>query len=359
MLIRRFSSPLLLVGVAVWAASLALYLATIAPSLTWGANEIGVDGGELLAAAKTFGVPHPPGYPTYTLLLRGFATAVPIGDFAFRGNLMSAVLAAFSVALVYAVILRFARYLAPNGRAAAYALGASVGAAVFASAPLFWSQAIITEVYTLNTLFAGVLLLIASHLVLRPPSESDSEGPNATRWVALFAFLLGLGLGNHLTLLAVAVPLLLWMGMRLGVRRVVTPWVLGALVLGLGVYLYLPISAAQGPPVNWGGADTLDGLTWMLTGRAYQDYVLGVLKENIERAMQRRPVLDNKGEETGNYVYDGRTVNGAASLLGKHLGMFANRILYQGVTRFNVITGIEGTPGSEVDQSADRRRLTP
>ena len=90
-----------------------------------------------------------------------------------------------------------------------------------------------------------------------------------------------------------------------------------------------------------------------------QDYVLGVLKENIERAMQRRPVLNNKGKETGNYVYDGRTVNGAASLLGKHLGMFTNRILYQGVTRFRGITGIVGTPGSEIDQSADRPRLTP
>ncbi len=90
-----------------------------------------------------------------------------------------------------------------------------------------------------------------------------------------------------------------------------------------------------------------------------QDYVVRVLKENIELSLQRRPILNNKGEETGNYVHDGRTVNGAASLLGKHLGMFANRVLYQGVTRFNVITGIEGTPGSEIDQLSDRRRLPP
>ena len=56
-------------------------------------DQKGVDGGELLVAAHGLGIPHPPGYPTYTLLLRSFATLVPIGDFAFRGTLLSAVLA--------------------------------------------------------------------------------------------------------------------------------------------------------------------------------------------------------------------------------------------------------------------------
>ena len=65
-----------------WAGSLALYLSTLAPTLTSGYNNTGEDGGELLAAANTFGIPHPPGYPTYTLLLKSFATMVPIGDFA-------------------------------------------------------------------------------------------------------------------------------------------------------------------------------------------------------------------------------------------------------------------------------------
>ena len=51
-------------GAAVSLASLALYLATVAPSLTWGWRNYGMDGGEFLAAANTLGVPHPPGYPT-------------------------------------------------------------------------------------------------------------------------------------------------------------------------------------------------------------------------------------------------------------------------------------------------------
>ena len=103
---QRVTSAGSLVGFAVFAASLGLYLSTLAPTLTWGYQNIGVDGGELLAAANTLGIPHPPGYPTYTLLLKFFATVVPVGDFAYRGNLLPAILASGSIGLLYLVTLR-------------------------------------------------------------------------------------------------------------------------------------------------------------------------------------------------------------------------------------------------------------
>ena len=234
---------------------------------------MGVDGGELLAAANTFGVPHPPGYPTYTLLLKLFATVVPVGDFAFRGNLMSALAATGSVALLYAVVLRFCRYMWPEGPRSLWIFSAALGAAVFAASPLFWSQAVITEVYTLNTLFVGLLLLIATRLAL-PTERRSAESPRAM--LALFGLVLGLGLGNHLTLVAVALPLALWIAASLGWSRVASIWPVLALVLGVSIYVYLPISASQEPPVNWGNADTLDGMAWMLTGRVYQEHVFGI-----------------------------------------------------------------------------------
>ena len=109
MMIQRILSAQFVAGVAVFVATLGLYLATLAPTLTWGWNGLGVDGGELLAAAYTLGIPHPPGYPIYTLLLKVFATIVPVGDFAFRGNLLSALLASGSVVLIYLTVLRFCR----------------------------------------------------------------------------------------------------------------------------------------------------------------------------------------------------------------------------------------------------------
>lgn len=59
-----------------------------------------------------------------------------------------------------------------------------------------------------------------------------------------------------------------------------------------------------------------------------QDYVLNNLVEVVERAMQRAPVLNMKGEqitdEQGRHVwqFNGRDANKALDLIGKHLGMF-------------------------------------
>ena len=144
MLRDRIRSGPFLVGVAIWAASLALYVSTLAPTLTWGWDGKAVDGGELLAAAKTLGIPHPPGYPTYTLLLRGFATLVPLGDFAYRGNLLSAVMASGAVLAVYWTTLSFCRALRPEAPKLLATAGAALGSAVLATSPLFWSQATVT-----------------------------------------------------------------------------------------------------------------------------------------------------------------------------------------------------------------------
>ena len=120
------------------------------------------------------------------------------------------------------------------------------------------------------------MLLIASYLALPRTVEDGEKRPATGPWLALFGLLLGLGLGNHLSLVGVAGPLLLWLMATLGWRAVLTPWLVGPLVLGLGIYVYMPIRAAQDPPVNWGNADTFEGFRWMVTGRVYQDYAFDV-----------------------------------------------------------------------------------
>ena len=56
-----------------------------------------------------------------------------------------------------------------------------------------------------------------------------------------------------------------------------------------------------------------------------QDWVLWVLKTNIEQALRAVPVRNKQGEEIGDYTYDGAVVNKAAELLGRHLRMFPER----------------------------------
>jgi phage terminase small subunit len=53
-----------------------------------------------------------------------------------------------------------------------------------------------------------------------------------------------------------------------------------------------------------------------------QDYVVCRLQENVERALQHKPIRDRDGNPTGEYQYEGAVANGALKLLGLHLGMF-------------------------------------
>lgn len=243
-------------------AALLLYLLTAAPSLTWAHH--GADGGNLIAAAMTGGVPHPSGYPTYCLLGRLFAL-LPLGPIARRFTLLSALAAAAAVGLLCLTVQRLLERDAGH-RSWRTSILALVMALIGATGPILWSQAIIAEVYALNALFFALGLYLALHAPARPG--------------ALFAagLTLGLGLGNHLTLL-LALPglaILAWPP-RLPPR----PWRLGAamaagLVLGLAVYTYLPLAARRDPPVNWGDPRTWEGFAWVVTGHIYQPYVFGV-----------------------------------------------------------------------------------
>lgn len=54
-------------------------------------------------------------------------------------------------------------------------------------------------------------------------------------------------------------------------------------------------------------------------------WVLDMLRENLERALQHRAVLDAEGKPTGEYRYEGHVANRALELIGKELGMFIDR----------------------------------
>lgn len=63
-----------------------------------------------------------------------------------------------------------------------------------------------------------------------------------------------------------------------------------------------------------------------------QDYVLSNLVEVVERTMQRAPVLDRKGEQVTDeegravWTFDAKNANRALELLGKHLGIFTDKV---------------------------------
>jgi hypothetical protein len=265
----------------------ALYLGTLAPTLTWAHN--GQDGGDLITAVYTCGVPHPPGYPTYVLLGRLFV-CLPVGGVAYRLNLMSAVCAVLTITLVYLVVRDLLTGPEPPAWIArTSALGASWTLAV---SPLFWSQAVIAEVYTLNAFFVALCL----YLLLRwrdaaglsraqTRGLSRAQTREGRRWLVGLFLAFGLALGNHLTIALLVGPALLYLAfhqradaenhiLRAYARRY-GPLLL-ALGAGLSVYLYLPWAAWRDPPVNWGDPRTLSRFLKVVSGGPYRAYVFAL-----------------------------------------------------------------------------------
>lgn len=80
-------------------AAFLLYALTMSRGITWLNH--GMDGGDFISAARLWGVPHPTGYPTYTIALRIFGDVVAVGDHAFRTNLFSAVAGALTLPFVF------------------------------------------------------------------------------------------------------------------------------------------------------------------------------------------------------------------------------------------------------------------
>src|SRR5258705_13406269 len=94
---RPTSVPLVLVAALF---PITLYVATVAPSVPPG------DSGELMTAAATFGVAHPPGYPLYVWLGRLWLLLFPWGSAALRLNLFSAACGTAAVCLVALAVRR-------------------------------------------------------------------------------------------------------------------------------------------------------------------------------------------------------------------------------------------------------------
>ncbi|HET9252715.1 MAG TPA: DUF2723 domain-containing protein [Candidatus Eisenbacteria bacterium] len=244
---------------AAWVAALAalwVYAVTLSPTVTW--RNHGEDSGDLLVASATLGIPHPTGYPLYVVLGR-VASLVPLGSVAYRINLVSALAGAASVYFLARWILELApRALGPS----AAVFGAVLGALLYAFSRGAWSQSVLAEVYTLNVAILGASLWAIA--------RADRTG--SARWLFLSAYLLGLGLANHLLILAAAPALLVAAGRRVVSRKIGFAGIVLLLLLvlwGVSLDLYLPIRASRGPEFSWGVPNTAERLWWVLTGAQY------------------------------------------------------------------------------------------
>ncbi len=243
--------------VCVFAFFLGIYTKTLCPTVFWW------DSGELIANIAVLGIPHRPGFPIYVLLGR-FFSLLPIGGLAVKVNFLSALFASFSLVIFYKIFRETLTLFFP---AAAKKRDSALVSAVcfllvFAFTYSFWIQATRAEVYSLTTLFFALLLFLSlRYLKTRHPGH-----------MYFFFFLFGLGLGNHhLSLLSTAPALfflLLFLSNRnegvihnsswvTALRRF--PLYFSFFLLGLSVYLYLPIRSFSNPVLAWGDTQSVSG----------------------------------------------------------------------------------------------------
>ena len=213
-------------GLLVTLAAFVIYLRTLAPTIMW------YDMGEFALGSHVLGIGHNNGYPLY-MMVGKLSTFLPVGDIAFRVNLMSAVFASLAVLLVFLIVRRITYRELP----------ALVASATLALSSTFWSNALWAEAHPLNA-FSTALII---YLMLVWRDKRDDR----LLYAAFLTF--GLSLGNHRLVMwlfpAMAAFVLTVVGP--GLRSM--PWknllLAGAWALvGFAVHLYLPLRDMQDPP---------------------------------------------------------------------------------------------------------------
>jgi hypothetical protein len=233
----------------VGAVAFLAYLLTLMPGIAFG------DWGEMQTVPHILGISHPTGYPTY-ILLAWLTELVPIASVAFRANLLSAVLVSGALALATAISIRL-------GVRPIIAIAAGIATGAVGTV---WAAATVAEVNPLHLFFAAALL----HRAL------VWEERRRVRDLVIGGLLVGLSLGNHLLTVFIApfvALFVLWVGRREILAR---PWILlaaaSATLLGLMVYLYIPIAASRVPPpaLSYNHPVTLDAVWWLVSGTQFR-----------------------------------------------------------------------------------------
>ena len=295
----------------VFFGTLALYVATLAPTTQFW------DTSEYIAAAKVLGIPHPPGNPLFTMLAHTWGMLPLVAGYAMRINLFAATTSAVAAACWFLIGERFLRPIVPVRTPRR--LAALAGALISATSFTVWNQSVVNEkVYTLSVLSIALILWFivrwddqehgAAHdhylllimyllaltstnhmmgvlagavpaVLLFPPllnRRASTEEQRNTEWMlwlgycSVLGMLLSLGMENNILIYGAAV---LYLGVLL-VTIFTGNWrftlaLFGVMVVGLSVFVFLPIRAHHYPAINEGEPTTWQAFLDVLQRKQY------------------------------------------------------------------------------------------
>ncbi len=181
-LLRRRKDVLALLGLV--GGGLLLYIATLAPTVIWGDDatlQLAAVEGTLQASAGS--------HPVWVALAH-LLTKLPLGELAYRVNLLSALAGAATLGLLYL----FLRALPISRPAVILAIVA------FAVSHTFWAHAVRAEVYTLTLVNMG--LMVVAGLYWHRTGQD--------RYLVLLGLAIGLAVTTHV-LAVLYLPALAWL----------------------------------------------------------------------------------------------------------------------------------------------------
>lgn len=223
----------------------------------------GGDSGDLVSAAITAGIPHPPGYPLYTFL--GFLlTKLPLFTPAWRVGLLSSIPDAGALAILYLII-----YKITKNRLASFSAICLLGFNY-----LFWLYSSVAEVFALNNLMAVVLI----YLWLEFYCSSKSQ---AIKWLPPIAFITALIVSHHHTLVFIF-PGFIYIVLKRWdqiMKLSLTAWlkISAFFTAGLLPLLYLPFSSSRLPQVDWGNVVSFTDFFKLITRAYYGTFLSNAL----------------------------------------------------------------------------------
>lgn len=266
----------LIISGIVFAFAFLIYIQTMSRSMPY------IDGGELTTDIWTLGIPHPTGYPLFSLLGFLFVHIPILPEVAARANLFAALCTSVAAGLFYLVFLRAQQVLGgekePTGkdkrssaagkedRATLLRWSSVIAAFALLFSSTFWDQSTSIEVYPLQLVLFALILFVWLRFYAEP-----------TKVHAFVAGLvLGLGFTNHMTTILTVPALLYLLVLRYRSSRynlkLLLYVVYGGLIASL-LYLYLPIRASQSPLMDWGNPDNLQRFIWQVTGKQFQTWM--------------------------------------------------------------------------------------
>jgi len=225
-----------------------LYYFTICPTIYWN------DSPEFIDAAYNFGISHPAGSPTYSLISKIF-TFFPFFSLSFKTNLVSLFFALFTIFLVCTVILFLLSLYYPEIKKKEANLIIILSSLFITTMPSLWSKAILAEVYSMTCFFMVLIL----YFLFKWSVKRDSK------YLYLATFFYGLSSGVHAGVVMFLPGFLLFFllvmfnGQNWRNYAPIKSFALLSLffLLGFSVYLYLPVRSITNPEFDWGNPETL------------------------------------------------------------------------------------------------------